>query len=110
MLQRRQRIHDALRTLGPYVDPVLYQRAREAARAGYVQEDDADGVAGAVAISAALSSYWQGGPSVAHVQGPRGGAVVGGHIEGIAFALHRPRILQDVRRRMTSTESAHHHG
>ncbi|WP_234328713.1 DUF6545 domain-containing protein [Streptomyces violaceoruber] len=59
-MQRRQRIHDALRTLGPYVDPVLYQRAREAARAGYVQEDDADGVAGAVAISAALSTYRRG--------------------------------------------------
>ncbi|MFI8489165.1 MAB_1171c family putative transporter [Streptomyces rubrogriseus] len=111
LLQRRQRIHDALRMLGPYLDPVLYQRAREAARAGHgVPEADADGVAGAVTITVAISAYRQGGPSVSPVQGPRGGAVVGGHIEGIASALHRPRILQDVRRRMTSTESAHHHG
>ncbi|AXL93560.1 hypothetical protein C4J65_30080 [Streptomyces sp. CB09001] len=108
-MQRRQRIHDALRVLGPYLDPVLHQQAREAAQAGS-GDPDADGVAGAITISAAVSTYQQGGPPVAHLQGPRGGAVVGGHIEGIASALHRPRILQDVRRRMTSTESAHHHG
>ncbi|MYS77254.1 hypothetical protein GTY88_43555, partial [Streptomyces sp. SID5926] len=80
-MQRRQRIHDALRMLGPYLDPVLYQRAREAARAGHgVPEADADGVAGAVTITVAISAYRQGGPSVSPVQGPRGGAVVGGHI------------------------------
>ncbi|MFJ6071706.1 MAB_1171c family putative transporter [Streptomyces sp. NPDC093065] len=111
LLQRRQRIHDALRMLGPYVDPVLYQRAREAARAGDgVPDSDADGVAGAIAIGAAISAYQQGGPPLTHLREPQSGVVVGGRIEDIASALHRPRLLQDVRRRMPRTESAQHHG
>ncbi|MEU3681494.1 MAB_1171c family putative transporter [Streptomyces sp. NPDC056353] len=109
LLQRRQRIHDALRLLGPYVDPALYRRAHEAARCGD-GVPDADGVAGALAISAAVGAYRQGGPPVAGPREPQAGVVVSGRIESIASALHRPRILEDVRRRMTSTGSAHHHG
>ncbi|MEW1994061.1 MAB_1171c family putative transporter [Streptomyces coelicoflavus] len=109
LLQRRQRIHDALRMLGPYVDPALYQQARETAQAGY-GVPNSDGVAGAVTISAAIRTYQQGGPPVAHPQGPRGGVLMDDRIEGIASALHRPRILHDVHRRMTSTESARNHG
>ncbi|MFC9891603.1 MAB_1171c family putative transporter [Streptomyces pilosus] len=109
LMQRRQRIHDALRVLSPYFDLALHQRAREAAQA---RRDtlNADDVAGAITISAAISTYQQGGPPTAHPEGLQGGVVVSDRIEGIASALSHPHILEDVRRRTISTESANHHG
>lgn len=109
LMQRQQRIHDALRVLGPYFDPVLYQQVREAVQARH-DTPNADDIAGAITIRAAISTYQQGGSPIAHLQEPQVGAVVGSRIEGIASALHHPRTLEDVRRRMASTGSAHHHG
>lgn len=109
LMQRQQRVHDALRVLDPYFDPALHRRAREAARAGH-DTPEADGIAGAITISAAISAYQRGGPPAAHPREPRGGAAVSDRIEAIASALHHPHLLEDVRRRMTSTGSAHHHG
>ncbi|MGA5121351.1 MAB_1171c family putative transporter [Streptomyces pseudogriseolus] len=109
LMQRRQRIHDALRVLSPYFDPALHQRARKAAQARH-ETPTADDIAGAITISAAISTYQQGGPSTALPQGLQGGVVVSDRIEGIASALSHPHILEDVRRRMASTESANHHG
>lgn len=108
LMQRQQRVHDALRVLGPYFDPALHQRAREAAQAGH-GAPNADGIAGAIAISAAISTYQQDGPPTAHPQEPQGGAVVSDRIEAIASALHHPHILEDVRRRMATTGSANNH-
>ncbi|MEU5510375.1 MAB_1171c family putative transporter [Streptomyces fungicidicus] len=109
LMQRRQRIHDALRVLSPYLDPAFHQRARKAAQARR-ETPNVDDIAGALTISAAISTYQQGGPPTAQPQGLQGGAVVSDRIEGIASALSHPRILEDARRRMTSTESANHYG
>lgn len=109
LMQRRQRIHDALRVLGPYLDPALHQQARKAAHAKH-DTPNADDIAGAITISAAISTYQQGGPSITHPQELQGGVVASDRIEGIASALSQSHILEDVRRRMASTESVNHHG
>ncbi|WP_112465905.1 MAB_1171c family putative transporter [Streptomyces triticisoli] len=109
LMQRQQRIHDALRVLSPYLDADLYRRARRAVRAGN-DTPNADGIAGAVVLSAAISACLQGGPPPpAHPRTPQLGAVVSDHIEAIATALHHPHTVDGIRRRVTITESTDSH-
>jgi hypothetical protein len=108
LMQRRQRIHDALRLLAPYVDHVLYDRARAAASATY-DEARARGVAAAVVIRAALDAYDRGTPVDSAAERPQTGTEVGADIDAVARALHRPRTIDGIRRQVTSTESVNSH-
>ncbi|WP_331763774.1 hypothetical protein OH738_40430 (plasmid) [Streptomyces hirsutus] len=104
LMQREQRIHDALRVLAPYFDHTAYQRhyAEAAAEHG---EDQARGLAGAVAIHKAVDAYTANAPLSTHDQPPLIGPEVTEHLDTIGKALHRPRLLDRIRQRTTSTES-----
>ncbi|MER6408390.1 MAB_1171c family putative transporter [Streptomyces viridosporus] len=108
LVQRQQRIHDALRVLTPYFDAALHRRARQAAQAVHGSRK-AEGIAGAVTIRAAIDAHRSGGPPPAHPHAPHLGPVVSDHIEDIAAALHHPHTVEDVRRRAVTTESANSH-
>nr|WP_252980784.1 MAB_1171c family putative transporter [Streptomyces chartreusis] len=62
LVQRRQRIHDALRILTPYLDTGLYQRAQAAADNG-LSDAETVGLAGAVSIRAAVQAHGSGNPA-----------------------------------------------
>ncbi|MEU6406016.1 MAB_1171c family putative transporter [Streptomyces sp. NPDC046985] len=107
LMQRQQRIHDALRLLGPYFDQDLYRRAYTSAALGHA-EDRARGIAGALALQAAVSAYETNTLTTTGDQTTPGGGEVAAHIDAVARALHRPRLLERVHRQMTRPESAAH--
>lgn len=102
LLQRRQRIHDALRLLSPYFDTELYRKAYAEASRTHA-EPRARALAGAIAVREAIAAYRAG-----HVVDAAGPPPLCGDIadqlDAISAALHRPRSLDRVRRRVTSTE------
>ncbi|MCI3269882.1 MAB_1171c family putative transporter [Streptomyces cylindrosporus] len=104
LMQRRQHIHDALRLLGPYFDAGLYDKAYEAALSAHGAAG-ANAAAGAVVVRAALDARRAGAPHPAGAPGARIGALVTGDIEAVSRALGHPRIVDTLRRRVTSTES-----
>lgn len=104
LMQRQQRIHDSLRLLTAYFDHQLYRRAYASAAAGH-SAARARGVAGAIAIQAATDAYRDNAPIGTGDQLGQIGPEVTGHIDDIAQALYRPRILDGIRQRVTSTES-----
>ncbi|MFJ2307388.1 MAB_1171c family putative transporter [Streptomyces sp. NPDC087787] len=106
LVQRRQRIHDALRLLAPYLDQVLYRQAYEAAAAAH-GADEAHGIAGAVAIQAATDAYRDQTPVVGRPQ--QAAPDIADHIDAVSRALSRPRLIGSIRRRVTSTESVTAH-
>ncbi|MFH9981974.1 MAB_1171c family putative transporter [Streptomyces sp. NPDC017179] len=107
LVQRRQRIHDALRLLAPYLDQVLYRQAYEAAAAAH-GADEAHGIAGAVAIQAATDAYRDQTPVVGG-RPQQAAPDIADHIDAISRALSRPRLIGSIRRRVTSTESVTAH-
>jgi hypothetical protein len=108
LIQRQQRIHDALRLLTPHFDHTLYQRTYEAALTTH-SEKTARGVAGAVAIQAAINAYQAGSPSIAAAEVPQIDPHVSNHIHVISQAMYRRRTLDFLRRRATATESMNTH-
>ncbi|WP_369190194.1 MAB_1171c family putative transporter [Streptomyces sp. R08] len=110
LIQRQQRIYDALRVLAPYFDQDLYQRARRETPAG-CPEEKASAVARAVTVRAALDAHRAGTPSPDSLT-PRQlefGTDIHEHIDTIARALHHPRLVDSIRQRVTSTESVDTH-
>ncbi len=108
LVQRQQRILDALRLLTPHLDEDLHRRARGAVPAG-VTEETARGLAGAVTLRAAVDAHRGGRPARVSAERQRLGAEFGEHLDTIAHALRQPRMVDSVRRRMTRTESVDTH-
>ncbi|MFK0154248.1 MAB_1171c family putative transporter [Streptomyces sp. NPDC090493] len=108
LLQREQQVLDGLLQLAPYYDPSLYEEAYEQAviREGATQ---ARGLAGAVAIRAALVAHANKIPRNTGSESPRIGPEVTDHITLIARSLLRPHRVVDLYTRLTSTGSATAH-
>ncbi|MFF1321386.1 MAB_1171c family putative transporter [Streptomyces sp. PAN_FS17] len=106
LVQRRQRIHDALRILTPYLDRDLYQRARNAAPDG-LTDDEKLGLAAAFTIRAALQAHRAGKPASTPAQ--QLAIELHEHLDAISKAVHRPRQIDGIRQRLTSTESIDTH-
>ncbi|MGI5454563.1 MAB_1171c family putative transporter [Streptomyces sp. CA-249302] len=104
LMQRRQRIHDALRLLGPYFDGGLYDKAYAAALPAHGTAG-AGAAAGAVVVRAALDAHRAGAPPAVEARDTRTGALVTDDIEAVSRALGHPRTVDTLRRRLTSTES-----
>jgi hypothetical protein len=109
LMQRQQRIHDGLLRLMPYYDYALYQRAYKVASAETSSEEKARVLAGAVTLRAALDAYSAGDPHDASDQPMPIGPEVTDRIEAISLTLYRPRTVDSIRQRVTSTESVNGH-
>lgn len=103
LLQRQQHIHDGLLRLAPHFDHDLHRLAYRAASA---EHDDAKarGLAGAVALQAALDSYSEGTRRETNGQPSHIGGDVTDHLEAISLGLTRPRMLAEIRRRTLTAE------
>ncbi|WP_405918189.1 MAB_1171c family putative transporter [Streptomyces sp. NBC_00728] len=108
LMQCQQRIHDALRVLGPYFDHGLHQRAYTTALAELGAER-AHGVAGALALQAAVDAYGDKALHDARDQPAQIGAGVSDHLDAIARALSRPHVLDSIRQQISPAESAPTH-
>src|SRR5690606_16552099 len=106
--QRPQRIHDALRRLAPYLHAGL-SRAVYAEAARTRPEAKARATAGAVALREAIDAYRDGTPARTTGQPSRVSTAVTDHLGAVSVALHRPRSLDSIRRRVTTTESPKAH-
>jgi hypothetical protein len=105
LLQRQQHIHDGLLRLAPHFDHDLHRLAYRAASAEY-DDEKARGLAGAVALQAALDSYSKGTRRETSGQPSHIGSDVTDHLEAISLGLTRPRILADIRRRTPTAEAS----
>ncbi|MFF8093078.1 MAB_1171c family putative transporter [Streptomyces sp. NPDC016675] len=105
LVQRQQRIHDALRILAPYLDRDLHRRARDAAPPG-LDEAGARGLAGAVTVRAALQAHRDESSARVTFEKQQLGADVSDHIDEISQSLRHPRLIDGILRRVTRTESA----
>ncbi|GHE14757.1 DUF6545 domain-containing protein [Streptomyces alanosinicus] len=108
LMQRQQQVLDALLRLAPYYDRTLYLQAYEAA-ATCRSETRARGIAGAVAIRAALDAYTRQIPQAAGAMPPQIGREVTDHIQPISRALRRPRSIDSLLRALNSPENATAH-
>ncbi|WP_206313149.1 MAB_1171c family putative transporter [Streptomyces sp. JB150] len=107
LLQRQQHIHDGLLRLAPHFDHDLHRLAYRAASAAH-DDAKARGLAGAVALQAALDSYSSGIRRETSGQPSHIGSDVTDHLEAISRGLTRPRVLADLRRRaLTAGPSVH---
>ncbi|MFI8949700.1 MAB_1171c family putative transporter [Streptomyces sp. NPDC053750] len=104
LVQRQQRIHDALRILAPYLDEDLYRQARNVTPGG-VDEGRARGLAGAVTVRAAIDAHRSEKPVQVSAEKQQLGADFSDHLEAISGALRHPRLVDSIRQRVTSTES-----
>jgi hypothetical protein len=107
LVQRQQRIHDALRLLAPYLDPDLYHRVRQA-RPTDQSEEQAHGIASAVTLRAAIAAHRRSMPALASPRAQQLGTDMHDHLDAISAALRRPRLVDSMRHRATSTESQTH--
>ncbi|MGV9509394.1 MAB_1171c family putative transporter [Streptomyces tendae] len=108
LMQREQRIHDALRLLAPYYNPAAHQAAYTAAHATH-GEEAARGIAGAIALQDATVAYEKKALHDTSDQPPQIGPDVTDHLNAIARSLYRPRTLDRIRGQVASTESANAH-
>ncbi|CAM5670619.1 MAB_1171c family putative transporter [Streptomyces viridochromogenes] len=108
LVQRQTHIHDALLRLAPYIDYTLYRTAHSIASDRY-SAAKARGLAGAVAISAAVQSYRQEIPRDTSQQPAQINPHITNHISDISRAMHRPRLVDSLRQRVTHTERATTH-
>ncbi|GAB7101845.1 hypothetical protein JCM4814A_01590 [Streptomyces phaeofaciens JCM 4814] len=108
LIQRQQRIYDALRVLAPFVDHADYQRHYEAAVAEH-GEECARGQAGAITILDALSAYTANTPLHTGDTPPQIGPEITSHVDAIGWAMQHPRLLDRTRQRATFTESHTEH-
>ncbi|MBZ6253656.1 hypothetical protein KVH27_35495 [Streptomyces olivaceus] len=108
LMQREQRVYDALLLLAPYFNPASHQVAYTAARADH-GDATARGIAGAIAIQDATAAYRDKAPIDTSDEPSQIGPDVTDHLSAIAGALYRPRALDRVRGQMSSTESVTEH-
>ncbi|MBT2421916.1 hypothetical protein J7F01_14925 [Streptomyces sp. ISL-22] len=108
LVQRRQRIHDAVRILTPYLDHDLYRRAQDAASADFPQ-DKARGLASALTISAALDAHHRGASALPMAQAQQLAIAFHEDLDAISKAMQHPRLVDSIRQRVTSTESIDTH-
>ncbi|MEW2121940.1 MAB_1171c family putative transporter [Streptomyces sp. NPDC005474] len=108
LLQRQQHIHDGLLRLAPHFNSQLLHRAYEEARAAGHREDRAHGIAGAVAVRAALEASRGQASQNNRVEPAR---LTGDFddIESIARALYHVRLIDMIRQRVSPTESLNTH-
>lgn len=106
LMQRQQRIHDALRVLGPFFNHSFHQLAFATASATQAEEK-ARGLAGALAIQDAVDAYEKMTPYDTTEQPAQIGSDVTDHLDAIARALYRPSLLASFRQRLSQAESAH---
>jgi hypothetical protein len=106
LLQREQQIHDALRLLAPHIDRDLHRRAHRLARSEH-DEDRAIGLAGAVAVAVAVERHRAGRrcPS----DPVQVNADISNRIHDISRAMHHPRAIDILRRRVSRTEGVNTH-
>ncbi|MFE9769758.1 MAB_1171c family putative transporter [Streptomyces sp. NPDC005808] len=117
LLQRQQRIHDGLLRLAPFLDTELHRRAYDEARAAGHRADYARGIAGALAVCAAVDALREARdadralpPKDEADQGTETRIVTGlDDLEAIARAFHRPRTVETIRQRVASSESENSH-
>ncbi|PZH20055.1 hypothetical protein C1I97_01960 [Streptomyces sp. NTH33] len=108
VVERQQRIHDALRLLSPYFDADLFHTAYREATITHT-ESRARAIAGALAIRDAIARYGAKTPVHGKADPPHIGPEVTGHLSTISAALYRPRSIDRVRRRVARTESLNAH-
>ncbi|MEV0635251.1 MAB_1171c family putative transporter [Streptomyces sp. NPDC050619] len=108
VMQRQQRIHDALRILAPYFNSGLYHKAYAEAVTTH-NEAKARVIAGAAAILDAIASYRNSTPTHTSKEPPQIGPEITNHIAAISVALYRPRSLDSLRQRVTNTENLNTH-
>ncbi|NEY31031.1 hypothetical protein GTU99_02220 [Streptomyces sp. PRKS01-65] len=107
LLRRQQHIHDALRLLAAHLDTELY-RAAYTHVARHQGESTARAVAGAVTVRDAIAAYTAGRERRNHHL-PHISNHITDHLSAISTALYRPRTLDRIRRRVTTTESLNAH-
>ncbi|WP_432158364.1 MAB_1171c family putative transporter [Streptomyces sp. bgisy153] len=108
LVQRQTHIHDALLRLAPHIDYTLYHAAHSTASNRY-STAKARGLAGAVTINAAVQSYRQETPRDTNQQPAQLSPDITEHINDISRAMHRPRLVDSLRQRVTHTERATTH-
>ncbi|MFF2020484.1 MAB_1171c family putative transporter [Streptomyces sp. NPDC058171] len=106
LLQREQQIHDALRLLAPHIDHDLYRRAHQLARSEHA-EDRAIGLAGAVAVTVAVERHRAG--RRCPTDPVQVNADISNHIHDISRAMHHPRAIDTLRRRVSRREGVNTH-
>ncbi|MFC7991995.1 MAB_1171c family putative transporter [Streptomyces pilosus] len=106
LLQRQQRIHDALLQLVPYFDYALYTQTYEMYREQQ-GETDARGAAGAVSIRAALKARERGSTHTTSGEPPAQIlSVITDHLDAISAAVRRfPLATSDSRRKLPLIKS-----
>lgn len=107
LLRRQQHIHDALRLLAAHLDTELYRAAYTHA-ARHQSETKARAVAGAITVLDAIAAYTAGRSRRNH-HPPYIGNHITDHLSAISTALYRPRVLDRIRQRVTTTESLNTH-
>ncbi|MFJ4836257.1 DUF6545 domain-containing protein [Streptomyces sp. NPDC088747] len=108
LLERRQRVLDGVIALAPSFDHSLYERAYQAASIRH-KDTKARGLAGAIALRAALIDYSHGTSRAAGDQPPQIGPEITDHIVSISWALLHPRTVSSIRQKVTSVESVTAH-
>ncbi|WP_228773853.1 MAB_1171c family putative transporter [Streptomyces sp. VN1] len=93
LMQREQRIHDALRVLAPYFDHDAYRHHYARISAEHGETRQARGLAGALAVQQAVQAFTEQKPLNATDQPLLIGPEVTNHLDAIGEALHRPHLL-----------------
>ncbi|MFD7549704.1 MAB_1171c family putative transporter [Streptomyces sp. NPDC059816] len=106
LLQREQQIHDALRLLAPHIDRDLHRLAHQLARSEH-DEDRAIGLAGAVAVTVAVERHRAG--QRCPTDPVQVNADISNHIHDISRAMHHPRTIDTLRRRVSRREGVNTH-
>ncbi|MDX3694830.1 hypothetical protein PV726_31755 [Streptomyces europaeiscabiei] len=108
LMQRQQRIRDALRLLAPYFDDRVYRQALAVALTEH-SEGKARGIAGAIAIQDATDAYRDERAHDTSGQPPQISTDITENLGAVAGALYRPRHLDHIRQRAASSESRTSH-
>ncbi|WP_217251560.1 MAB_1171c family putative transporter [Streptomyces sp. AC602_WCS936] len=111
LLQRQQRIHDGLLRLAPHVDAELLRCAFDEARAAGHRDERARGIAGAIAVRAALEAFLTPTADADDDRAASSARIDSDldDIEAIASAFRQPRTVDAIRQRVVTTESVNAH-
>ncbi|MEU3895256.1 MAB_1171c family putative transporter [Streptomyces sp. NPDC045251] len=111
LLQYQQRIHDGLLRLAPHVDAELLRCAFDEARAAGHRDERARGIAGAIAVRAALETFLTPTADADDDRAASSARIDSGldDIEAIASAFRQPRTVDAIRQRVVTTESVDAH-
>ncbi|MEU5193700.1 MAB_1171c family putative transporter [Streptomyces scabiei] len=108
LMQRQQRIRDALRLLAPYFDERVYRQALAVALTQH-DEAKAHSLAGAIAVQHATDAYRAERALDTGGQIPQISTDITENLGPVAAALSQPRHLDNVRQHMASAESRTSH-